>query len=105
MRCLRSLVFWRLARDTATPKNIRVDVDLIKDQLRRDIGTTFAAATLPSDANLLGVDMADWGGLRRPRACAPFQQMRNAQGGYREYVRRQRGDKIVPVAPLGSSLI
>jgi hypothetical protein len=89
MRGLRSLVFWRRARDTATPIDIRVDVDKVKDFLRGTIGTTYAAATLPSDVNLLGVDMADWGGLRRPRACAPFQQIRNAEGGYREYVRRQ----------------
>eukprot|EP00964_Phaeocystis_antarctica_P162515 scaffold136942_cov217-Phaeocystis_antarctica.AAC.1 len=88
MRSLRSLVFWRRARDTATPIDIRVDVDVIKDFLRGKLGTTYAAATRPSDDNLLGVDMADWGGLRKARACAPFQQIRNAQGGYREYVRR-----------------
>ena len=89
MRCMRSLVFWRRNRDTATPKDIRVDVDLIKDFLSSNIGSTFATATQPSDANSLTVDMAEWGGLRRPRACAPFQQVRNAAGGYRTYVRNQ----------------
>ena len=89
MSSFDDVVFWRRTRDTATPKNIRVDVDLIKDQLRRDIGNTFAVATLPSDANLLGVDMADWGGQRRARECAPFVQLRHGQNGYREYVRKQ----------------
>ena len=65
------------------------DVLLIKEFLRQHIGTTYVTATMPSDANLLGVDMTDWGGLRRARACAPFNQLRAAQGGYREYVRRQ----------------
>ena len=61
----------------------------IKEFLRQNIGTTYATATQPSDANLLGVYMADWGGLRRQRARAPFNQVRNADGGYREYVRHQ----------------
>ena len=89
MRTIKSLVFWRRDRDTATPKDISADVLQIKEFLRQHIGTTYTTATQPSDANLLGVDMADWGGLRRPRACAPFNQVRGAQGGYREYVRRQ----------------
>ena len=66
-----------------------MDVDLILDFLRSNIGTTYAVATQVSDENKLGVDMSDWGGLRRPRECAPFQQLRNAEGGYREYVLRQ----------------
>ena len=89
MRCIRSLVFWRRERDTSTPKEIRADVDLIKEFLRKLIGTTYGAATQPSDANLLGVDMADWGGQRRARECAPFVQLRHGQNGYREYVRKQ----------------
>ena len=89
MRTVKSLVFWRRNRDTATPKDISADVLLIKEFLRQHIGTTYNTATQPSDANLLGVDMAEWGGLRRPRACAPFNQLRGAQGGYREYVHRQ----------------
>ena len=59
----------------------------------------------PSDDNLLGVDMTDWGGLHRQRAHAPFNQVRNADGGYREYVRHQLAtiSKAMPMAPLGVS--
>ena len=89
MRTIKSLVFWRRDRDTATPKDISADVLLIKEFLRQHIGTTYTTATQASDDNLLGVDMAEWGGLRRQRACAPFNQVRGAQGGYREYVHRQ----------------
>ena len=89
VRTVKSIVHWRRARDTATPKDIAADVLLIKEFLRQHIGTTYATATRPSDANLLGVDMSDWGGLLRPRACAPFNQLRAANGGYRVYVRRQ----------------
>ena len=78
-----------VAHDTATPKDIAADVLLIKEFLRQHIGTTYASATQPSDANLLGVDMSDWGGLSRPRVCAPFNQLRGANGRYRLYVRRQ----------------
>ena len=88
-RAVHSLVRSRRSLDTATLKDISADVQLILEFLRQHIGTTYAAATQPSDANSLGVDMADWGGLRRQRACAPFNQMRRAAGGYREYVRKQ----------------
>ena len=86
--------------DTATPKDIAADVLLIKEFLRQHIGTTYASATQPSDANLLGVDMSDWGGLRRPRVCAPFNQLRGANGGYRLYVRRQAGMQDLAGHPL-----
>ena len=89
VRSLKSLWGWRRKRDSATAKDISADVLLIKEFLRQRIGTTYATATMPSDANLLAVDMTDWGGLRRPRACSPFNQWRAAAGGYREYVRRQ----------------
>jgi hypothetical protein len=89
MRSMKSLVYLRRTRDTATPKDIGADVLLIKEFLRKHISATYATATQPSDANLLGVDMSDWGGLRRPRECAPFNQLRDAQAGYRDYVRRQ----------------
>ena len=88
-RSVKSLVFRRRDDDEATLKDIAADKLLIKKYLRARIGTTYGAATQPSDANLLDVDMADWGGLRRQRACAPFNQVRGAQGGYREYVRHQ----------------
>jgi len=89
MRSLLAPVRRRRQRDTATPIDIAIEKEKIKTFLRANIGTTYAMATQPSDDNLLNVDMADWGGLRRPRACAPFAQIRNAQAGYREYVRRQ----------------
>ena len=89
VRGVKSLAYWRRARETTTLKDITADVLLIKEFLRVNIGTTYAAATRPSDDNLLSVDMTDWGGLRRQRACAPFNQWRAAQGGYRTYVRRQ----------------
>ena len=89
VRGLKSIFGWRRKRDTAADKDISADVVLIKEFLRQHIGTTYATATMPSDANVLGVDMADWGGLRRARACSPFNQWRAAAGGYREYVRRQ----------------
>lgn len=88
-RAVKSLVYWRRTHDTATLKDIEADKLLIKEFLRQFIGTTYATVTQPSDANLLSIDMTDWGGLRRPRQCAPFNQMRAAQGGYRDYVRRQ----------------
>jgi hypothetical protein len=89
MRNLLALVRRRRQRDTAIPIDIAVEKEKIKEFLRANIGTTYAMVTQPSDDNLLNVDMADWGGLRRPRACAPFAQIRKAQAGYREYVRRQ----------------
>ena len=89
MRTLLSLVRFGRKRDTAVPKDVTDDVKLIKEFLRQNLGTTYATVTQPSDVNLLSVDMSDWGGLRRPRECAPFQQMRAAQGGYRAYVQRQ----------------
>lgn len=89
IRGVKRLVWAKRARDTATVKDIDRDVQLILEFLRGTIGTTYREATRPSDNNLLGVDMADWGGLRRPRARAPFNQVRNANGGYRWYVRRQ----------------
>ena len=91
MRSLLSLVRRGRKRDKATPKNVRVDVDKIKAFLHAKIGSTYTAATAASDDNLLGVDMARWGGNRGPaarRACAPFQQLRQ-QAGYREYVQEQ----------------
>ena len=89
VRTIKSLTDRKRARDSATPKDVNADVALIKEFLRVHIGTTYATATQPSDANLLSVDMSDWGGLRRQRACAPFNQIRGAQGGVRAYVRRQ----------------
>ena len=70
-------------------KDIDADVQAIKEFLRARIGTDYATATQQSDANLLSVDMAEWGGLRTPRGSAPFAQIRAANAGIREYVERQ----------------
>ena len=88
-RAIKGLVWARRKQDKATLKDVSVDVQAIKDFLRANIGTNYIAATRPSDANQLNVDMADWGGLRTPRSSAPFNQIRNAQQGIRDYVQRQ----------------
>ena len=86
---------FRTDRTAAQLKDVRRDVEMIKEFLRTHIGTTFAQATAPSDANLLGVEMADWGGLRFPRGRAPWNQIADHYGSYRDYVRRQVA-KICP---------
>ena len=89
-RALQRIVYAnRKDNSSATLKDIATDVQLIKEFLRTNIGTTYAAATQQSNDNLLSVDMSDWGGRAYPRANAPFQQLRNAQNGYREYVQNQ----------------
>ena len=75
--------------DAETLKNIDADVAQMKEFLRTCIGRTYSQVTQPSDVNLLSVDMADWGGLRRARQCTPQQQMRKAMADYRSYVQRQ----------------
>ena len=89
LRSVKDLVRRNRTADTATLKDIREDVDKIKDFLRDKIGHTFNEASTPSDENLLSVDMADWGGLRRQRACAPFAQIRAQQPRIQAYVREQ----------------
>ena len=81
-RAVKRIVFAKRS-DDSSPKlrDIRVDVDKIKAFLRTKIGTAYAAATQPSNDNLLSVDMSDWGGRAYPRTNAPFQQLRNAQNG------------------------
>ena len=88
-RAIKGLIWANRKHDKATPKDVTADVQAIKVFLRARIGTNYVACTQPSDANLLDVDMADWGGLRTPRASAPFNQIRNAQQGSSEYVQRQ----------------
>ena len=89
MRAMQSLFKANRAAEQATPRKVDVDVQLILTFLRLHIGSTYATCTLPSDDNLLAVDMTDWGGLRQARACAPFAQLRQGNVGYREYVQRQ----------------
>ena len=73
-------------------KNIDTDVEAIKEFLRIHIGTTWAQATAPSDANLLGVDMTDWGGDRsvaQKRRNTPWAQIQSAMVDYRNYVQER----------------
>ena len=89
-RAVKRVVFADRKDDSSpTLRDVRVDVDKIKEFLRTKIGTTYRAATQPSNDNLLAVEMADWGGRAYPRTNAPFQQVRNANNGYREYVEKQ----------------
>ena len=88
-RVIKGMVWSKRKQSTATPKDIDPDVRAIKNFLKTNIGTTYVAATRQSDANLLSVDMTDWGGLRTPRGSAPFNQICGAQQGFREYVRQQ----------------
>ena len=90
LRVVKGIVWSKRKQSTAALKDIdAVTFAQFKDFLRNKIGTTYIAATCQSDANLLSVDMQDWGGLRTPRGSAPFKQIRDAQFGYREYVRTQ----------------
>ena len=80
---------FRTIRRAAAQKDIRADVLLIKEHLRAHVGTTWAQCTQPSDANLLSLDLADWGGLRNARARAPQRQLEQSHASYRDYVRRE----------------
>ena len=75
----------------AQDKKIDDDVELIKEFLRAKIGTTWAQATQPSNANSLDVDLSSWGGGRNGGANArrrtPWGQMRDSMIDYRRYVR------------------
>ena len=86
-RVVMRLVRGNRKRDTATPKDVAADVKLMKKFLHDKIGSTYDVCTQSSDENLLSVDMTNWGGRANPRSGAPFNQIRRAQTGYREYVR------------------
>ena len=73
-------------------KYIDTDVETLKKFLRTSIGTTWAEATAPSDANLLGLDMTNWGGDRSPvqkRQNTPWAQIRDAAFDYRTYIKER----------------
>ena len=75
-----------------TLKNIDTDVEAIKEFLRIHIGTTWAQVTTPSDANLMGLDMTDWGGDRssvQKRQNTPSAQIQRASVNYRDFVREK----------------
>ena len=86
------------AADTATLKNIDQDVDLIKEWLRKALGTTYAHVTTPSNENKLKVNMTRWGGDRRTankRANTPWARRAAAMGTAAEvsaYVRKKMAD-------------
>ena len=70
-RALDNIIKADRERDEAKKKNIDQDVALIKEFLRASLGSTWAQVTVPSDANLLNIDMSDWGGGRNARAHTP----------------------------------
>ena len=58
----------------------------------RTIGTDYATATAPSDDNLLGLDLSQWGGDRRAadrRKGAPWERRKRAMADGREYIRKK----------------
>ena len=61
-RALDAIVKEHRQRDEATLKNIDTTVQELLDWLRT-IGTDYATATAPSDDNLLGLDLSQWGGV------------------------------------------
>jgi hypothetical protein len=76
-------------------KEIDTDVELMKDFLRKYVGTNYAECTAPSDEPLPGMDMSDWGGDRNARDIrnnTPMRQMEDAMRDYRDYVERKVGD-------------
>ena len=76
-------------------KNIDREVALIKEFLRTSIGSDWAQVTTPSEANLMNVDAADWGGGRNPRSHTPWAKMTRAMTGdhdYNVYVEEKMGE-------------
>ena len=81
-RALDAIVKEHRQRDEATLKNIDTDVEQLLDWLRKNIGTDYATATAPSDDNLLGLDLSQWGGNRRAadrRKGAPWEMVGAAE--------------------------
>ena len=73
-------------------KDIDNDVKLMKEFIRKHVGTTYDQATAPSDTPFPDMDMSDWGGDRNARNMrnnTPWRQMESAMQDYREYVQRQ----------------
>ena len=75
-----------------TPKNIDADVKLIKEFLKDSLGSTWAEVTVPSHANLLDLDLTDWGGDRTDAAKiagTPWAQIQRAALNYRDFVKKK----------------
>ena len=77
-------------------KHIAKDKALIVLFLKEKIGDTYQAATAASDANLLDLDLSEWGGNRdgaagdrQRRAGAPWKKMERSMSDFEEYVREQ----------------
>ena len=85
-RAFLRLVRVKRKREVLSAKEAQQDVDAIKQFFYSHAGSNFAQCTQPSDANVMSIDMTDWGGLQTPRHSAPFMQMRRAQTGYRDFV-------------------
>ena len=82
---------WKDTAGRETLKNIDTDVAVIKDYLRCHIGTTFDQATARSDANLLNLNMEQWGGDRsaaQKRNNTPWMLIRRAMVDYRGWVQK-----------------
>jgi hypothetical protein len=75
--------------EEATDKNIDDAVELIKEFLRKELGTSWAEVTADSDENLLNLDLATWGGSRYARREAPWEQMQRENAGIDAYVRAE----------------
>lgn len=58
----------------------------IKEFLRAKPGATYSEATAHSDANLLGMDLRSWGGLRNMRAKSSWLEMRRTMQDDRSYL-------------------
>ena len=95
LRGLKNIVHRFRQPDPESLKQIDADVDKIKKFLRETIGDDFRTATTPSSANLLGLDMADWGGNQYPRNHTPWKQMERAMADYPEYVT----DNVTKLSP------
>ena len=82
-----------LGAHTATKpaeKSARTDIDRLKQFFRARVGTTFAACTAPSEANLLDLDLTSWGGRpSRMRRFMPWTKVQRKNNDLDAYVRGQ----------------
>ena len=91
-REVRSIMQANRAADGEHLKAINTDIALIVNYLKDKLGATWYAATTPSDDNLLGLDLADWGGDRtgqQRREGAPWKKMERSNADFADYVKQQ----------------
>lgn len=94
-RALDAIVKANRAPDEAKLKQIQKEKERLLEWLRTSIGTTYAQATSPSNDNLLGLDMARWGGDRsaaNKRQNTPWAKRQAAMVDYEDYVRNKMRD-------------